>query len=80
MPLWKADFSQTLIIGIYRRATRWNRMTFVLLEGQVVPADLKIYDYLTRRHKETAKPCAVVNTLLKWYNYGEQELFLLSQT
>lgn len=55
-------------------------MTFVLLEGQVVPADLKIYDYLTRRHKETAKPCAVVNTLLKWYNYGEQELFLLSQT
>lgn len=55
-------------------------MTFVLLEGQVVPADLKIYNYLIRRHKETVNPCAVVNALLKWYNYGEQELFLLSQT
>lgn len=55
-------------------------MASVLVEDQVVSDDLKIYDYLTSRHKETPKQCAVISTILIWSICGDQELFLLYQT
>lgn len=55
-------------------------MASVLGEDQVVPDDLKIYDYLTSRHKETPKQCAVISTILIWSICGDQELYFLYQT
>lgn len=52
-------------------------MASVLLEYQVVPANLKIYESLRRRHKETLSQHAVVNLLSAWSVCGEQELSLL---
>lgn len=52
-------------------------MASVLLEYQVVPADLKICESLRRRHKETLRQCAVVNLLSVWSVCGEQELSML---
>lgn len=60
-----------LIIGLSTGATKWNGMASVLLEDQVVPADLKIYDYLTSRHEGTPKQCAVINIILIWSICGE---------